>query len=219
MEIYSIYEQLLLEKDNRRTIVNKIGVGQEVADAAHAISDKFSIWIANQAKIENPQDPLGFISTYKTQLEKIIAMFRTPNKPKMEGVYAINKISFKTAMELVEILAYVKDWTENPNTPSVDLTQYTWTDAERASREWHASLTAKGEVAGLDDSSEIIHKFPDGYYWSLTKNNYCEASADSMGHCAEATENDMYLLHLRKNDEEFVTADWHPTDKYIISIS
>ena len=218
MKLSSIYEQLLTEKDNRRTIINKIGVDQEVANLAHEISDKFSIWIANQAKIENPQDPLGFITTYKTELEKIVAMFKTPNKPKMEGVYAVNKISVGTAMELVEVLVYVKDWTENPNTPSVDLTQYTWTGAERASREWHASLTAKGKITGLNDASEIIHKFPDGYYWSLTEDNYCEASAESMVHCAEATENDMYLLHLRKNDEEFVTADWHPTDKYIIQL-
>ena len=220
LKLNNIYETLLLtEKDNRRVIVNKLGVDQQVADAAHAISDKFSIWITNTAKenLDDGETPLEFLNNEREHLVKLVKLFKTPNKPKMEGKWSLKNLDYDGTPHLLNVMGYITDWAENPNTPSVDLTQYTWADAEQAAIEWHDSLKG-GKVDNLDDGSKIIHKFPDGYYWTLTESDYCDKSKQSMGHCASATESDMYLLHLRKNNEEFITADWHPEYKYVIQL-
>ena len=41
---------IINEADNRKVIVDKIGLSQEMADWTHNISEKYSIWIANQIK-------------------------------------------------------------------------------------------------------------------------------------------------------------------------
>ena len=41
-------KQLLLEKDHRSKIVNKVGLSTDVADYLHNLDNKYSIWIANQ---------------------------------------------------------------------------------------------------------------------------------------------------------------------------
>ncbi len=41
-------KQLLLEKDHRSKIINKIGLSLEMADYLHNLDNKYSIWIANQ---------------------------------------------------------------------------------------------------------------------------------------------------------------------------
>ena len=209
-------EQLLLEKDNREIIVNKMGLSQEAADLAHSISNKYSLWIAKESAIDGNYDRSVHVIRNKIDgFKKIIELFKIQNKPKTD----INTLSYDGAYNLHSIWAYIKDWVYNPNTPSINLTNMTWEDALEMSIEWHNSLKAKGKVSNiLDKNSKIIHKFPNGYYWALTKSNYCAKSHESMGHCAEATRSDMYLLRLIKNDEEFVTADWHPTYKYIIQL-
>lgn len=220
MKLYPIYEQLLTEKDDRRAIVNKLGLDQEVADAAHAISDKFSIWIANVAKnnLEAGETPLEFLTKEREHLEKIVKLFKTPNKPKMEGKWALKNLDYRRSSYLFAMWNYITDWAEHPDVPSVDLTQYTWDEAEEASRDWHNSLRGGGKVDNIDDGAKLIHKFPDGYYWAMTESFSCTKSGKSMQHCATASEIDMYLLHLRKNNEEFLTADWHPKEKFIIQL-
>ena len=206
---------LLTEKDNRKVIINKIGLDQEAADISHDISDKYSIWIANQAKVNYPEDPKRFLIEKRRDLEKIIKFFTTTNKPNIN----INKLSFEEVLDsLLPSYKYITDWSEAPSTPSVNLKQYTWDEAIKMSDKWHESLEVGGEIKGIDDNVKVIHKFNDGYYWALTESNYCEKSKESMGHCAEAQDDGMYLLHLRKNNREHVTIDWHPTEKYVIQI-
>ena len=210
-------EQLLLEKDNREIIVNKMGLSQEAADLAHSISNKYSLWIAKESAIDGNYDRSVHVIRNKIDgFKKIIELFKIQNKPKTD----INTLSYDGAYNLAHsIWPYIKDWIDNTNTPSINLTNMTWEDALEMSIEWHEPLKSNGKVSNiLDDNSKIIHKFPNGYYWALTKSNYCAKSHESMGHCAEATRSDMYLLRLIKNDEEFVTADWHPTYKYIIQL-
>ena len=92
----------------------------------------------------------------------------------------------------------------------------TWNEAEKASADWHESLKS-GQGSSID-SGEIIHKFPDGYYFSLIKDNHCDAESEAMGHCGTATNDDMYLISLRKDGKPYVTIDWHPEDKYVHQI-
>jgi hypothetical protein len=144
--------------------------------------------------------------------QDIIIMLKDDNKPNID----IKNLSFEDGKRLYGKYNYIKDWRDNPNTQTPNLRNMSWEDAERLATEWHENLNAGGQVDNiLDDKDEIIHKFSDGFYWVLRKDSYCEKSKDSMGHCAKATESDMYLLRLIKNNEEFITADWNPNKKYI----
>jgi len=221
---FLLEKKLLSEKDNREFIVKKMGLPQEIADWAHEISDKYSLWIANQIKKELDRLNLGrpltsneiliFTSRGRTY-RRIINMFKDDNRPNID----IENLDLNDAEDYYNIYTYIKDWRDNPNTPTLNLRNMSWEEAERLSREWHESLKAAGRVSYiLDEKDEIIHEFNDGFYWVLRKDYYCEKSKDSMGHCATATNSNMYLFRLIKNDEEFITADWQSTYKYIIQI-
>jgi len=217
-------KQFLLEKDNRDFIVKKMGLPQEIADWAHEISDKYSLWIANQIKKELDRLNLGrpltpyeiyALTGWGTTYRNIISMFKDDNRPPLN----IKNLNLDDAEDFYNIYTYIKDWRDNPNTPTLNLRNMSWDEAERLSREWHESLKAAGRVSYiLDDKDEIIHEFNDGFYWVLRKDNRCVKSAESMGHCATASRGDMYLFRLIKNDEEFITADWQPNEKYVIQI-
>jgi hypothetical protein len=214
---FLLEKELLLEKDNREIIVNKMGLSQEIADYAHNMSDKYSLWIANQIKefIEDDSTFNRFKLIHEHMLPNIISMFKDDNRPKID----IKNINFRDAEQLTNLYGYVKDWRDNPNTPTLNLRNMSWQEAERLANEWHESLKASGKVSYiLDDKDEIIHEFNDGFYWVLRKDYRCEKSAESMGHCATASRNDMYLFRLIKDDEEFITADYDPNDKYIIQL-
>lgn len=205
---------LLVEKDNRSIIVNKLGLDQETADLAHNLSNKYSIWIANQAKDYYPGHPKQFIIANEDKINNILNLFKTQNKPKTN----IKELDFGKAWTLYNTYNYIKDWVESPNTPKINLTQYTWDEAENKATEWHDSLEQGDQIENIDKNSETIYSFDDGFYWALTKDSYCSASEESMGHCASATNEGMYLMHLRRNNEEFITADWDPNDKFVIQL-
>jgi hypothetical protein len=94
-----------------------------------------------------------------------------------------------------------------------------WDEALRMADEWHASLEAGGDVENLlGPKDEIFHDFGGGWQWVMYKGNVCDKSRASMGHCATASRDDMYLLRLVNGNREFVTVDWHPKHKYIKQI-
>ena len=211
-------ESLLVEADNRQKII-KFGGSPELADWAHNISDKYSIWIANAALGDNERfnDDTNFRNRYTEYFKDLIDFIKIENKPSIDLKNKQNPLIYIT--DLLDRYKYITDWIDNPNVPYENLKNMTWDEAEQKAIDWHNSLEANGNVDNiLGDNSELIHKFSDGYSWVLTKSNYCDASQKSMGHCATATNSDMYLLRLIKGNEEFITADWHPTDKYIIQL-
>jgi hypothetical protein len=206
-------EGLLLEVDNRQKII-KFSGNPKLADLAHEISNKYSVWVANQMIDYNLLPNANNIEQIKDKFLEVIDIFKIQNRPSIN----LNTLDLSQAITLKNKYQYISDWINNPNVPYEDLSKLTWEEAERKSKEWHESLKS-GEVTNiLDDESEILHKFSDGYMWVLTKEQYCSASEESMGHCGTATKSDMYLLRLIKGNEEFVTMDWHPTHKYIIQI-
>jgi len=211
-------ESLLVEADNRQKII-KFGGSPELADWAHNISDKYSIWIANAALGDNERfnDDTNFRNRYTEYFKDLIDFIKIENKPSIDLKNKQNPLIYIT--DLLDRYKYITDWIDNPNVPYENLKNMTWDEAEQKAIDWHNSLEANGNVDNiLGDNSELIHKFSDGYSWVLTKSNYCDASQKSMGHCATATNSDMYLLRLIKGNEEFLTADWHPEDKYIIQL-
>lgn len=227
-----IQESLLTEKDNRRLLIDKLGFSEEIANWAHGLSDKLSIWIvktlkekySNTMKGVSPENQISLDEYYKTlagDYEDIMSLLRKPNKPKTD----INTLNFDTAIDLVDKYRYIEAWLDDPaNQAQAEygqgfLTNKTWDEAIAMADEWHNSLTAGGSVEDLlDDKDEIIHTFDDGFKWVLRTSNTCPKSRESMGHCATATNSNMYLLRLVKGDSEFVTVDWDPNKKFAIQM-
>ena len=225
-------EGLLAEKDNRRVLIDKLGVSEDIANWAHGLSDKLSIWIvktlkdkyASDMKRVGPEDQVSLDDYYKTKVgdyEDIMAMLKKPNKPKTD----INTLTFDGALDLVGKYRYIEAWLDDPaNQAQAEhgagfLTNRTWDEAVAMADAWHNSLTAGGEVEDLlDDKDEIIHTFSDGFMWVLRRSNTCPKSRESMGHCATATKPNMYLLRLVKGNSEFVTVDWDPKDKFVVQL-
>ncbi len=209
--IKNLIKQSLLEADNRQKIIKFTG-NPQLAEWSHNISDKFSVWIADNVKKLNLPYNAPRLENVMTN---IIKLFKTENRPRID----FKNTDYHSALEKLNDFRYIMDWVDNPNTPPVDLRNMSWTEAMNKATEWHDILKSGGEVENIiDDDTELLHKFPDGYAWYLTRKNYCEASKDSMGHCAQASDDDMYLLRLIKGKEEFITADWHPDDEYIMQL-
>jgi len=206
-------EGLLNEADNREFLKTKLGLSDLKAEFAHKISDKHSIWIGNQIK----NIPDSELNTLKNDFIKIISLFKIDNKPKTD----IKTLTYEKAFNLYLLYTqFIKDWLNSDEVRNANIKHLTWHEAEVKATEWHDSLGDGGELEDniLDDKDEIIHKFDDGFMWVLHKDNKCKSSEKSMGHCGVASEDEMYLLRLIKGNEEFITGDWHPNDKYMIQL-
>lgn len=225
-----LLESLLTEKDNRRILIDKEGVSQEIADWAHNLSDKLSIWVVKSLKnkyakdMANTSDKISLDDYYKNldgDYRDIINLISKQNRPKIN----INELSFDDALDLVGKYHYIEAWLDDPASQvQAELGQgflqnKTWDEALAMADEWHQSLTAGGGVEDLlDEKDEIIHTFSDGFQWVLRKSNTCPKSRESMGHCATATRPNMYLLRLVKGNSEYVTVDWDPNEKTTIQL-
>lgn len=218
-----LLESLLTEKDNRRILIDKEGVSEEIANWAHNLSDKLSIWIVKSLKdkyartISNLPNKVSLDAYYMdldSDYRDIMALTKKQNKPN----FNLKELSFDEALSYVPRYEYIESWITDPAVAFVNMAEMSWDEVEAMARDWHDSLAVGGEIEGLDDGSELIHKFADGYYWSLSKVQKCAKSAKSMGHCGTAAREGMWLLHLRKNNKEAVTIDWHPTEKFSIQI-
>jgi hypothetical protein len=207
-----LMESLITEKDNRRILIDKEGVSQEVADWAHNLSNKLSIWIVKSLKDKHSKemakasedDKMSLDEFYKTvdgDYRSIIDLMAKTNRPQIN----IKKLNFEQALELVGKYQYIEAWLDDPGTDIQAelghgfLKNKSWDEAVAMADEWHESLVAGGDVEGLlDDMDEIIHTFDNGFKWVLRRSSTCPKSRESMGHCATATRPSMYLLRLIK---------------------
>jgi hypothetical protein len=221
-------ESLLNEKDNRRILIDNEGVSEEIANWAHELSDKLSIWIVKSLKDKyakvtaNQTNKISLDEYYEDLTDdylKIIRLMKIQNKPPTD----IRSLDFDGAMELVNKYHHIQAWIDDPAAPTQGLggigflVNKTWDEAMAMADEWHSSLQAGGSVENiLDEKDEILHTFPNGFQWILRKSNTCPKSRESMGHCATATNSNMYLLRLIKDNSEFITVDWDPIKKFII---
>ena len=225
-----IIETLLTEKDNRDKI-KKIGLSQDIADWAHEISNKLSLTVANMLKdkyesemanLDNKISIEAFKDEYTEDFRAISDLLqRTPNRPPVD----VRTLTYDEAIDLVNKYRYISDWLNHPESTALAefgpgfLTKKTWDEAIAMADEFHQNLTAGGDVEDLlDEKDEIFHEFGDGFMWVLRKDRKCGKGAKSMGHCGTASKPDMFLLRLIKGSKEFITADWHPQDKYIMQL-
>lgn len=225
-----LVEFLLSEKDNRRILIDKEGVSEEIANWAHNLSDKLSIWIVKSLKdkyaraMANLSNKVSLDDYYQSltgDYEDIIGLLKKDNRPQIN----INTLTFDEARDLVNKYHYIEAWLNDAtNQAQAELGQgflknKSWDEAVAMADEWHQSLTAGGDVQDLlDDKDEVIHVFDDGFQWVLRKSNTCSKSRESMGHCATASKPHMYLLRLIKGNREFITVDWDPNTGVVMQL-
>lgn len=227
-----ILEALLTEKDNRQKILNTqafkdMGVTEEMANWAHRLNDKLSIWIVDSAlkwykgEMQGRHDrtPINeFYPTLTNTYEKFFEAKNDQNTPPINP----KDYDYEGVLELVDKYGHIRNWLDNPDAEFVDLRNVSWDEAFEMANQFYEGVVPQGEVYDINKNSEIIHRFGDGFYWALTKYFFNDECRSSMGHCGTADHNlpkeireEMWLYHLRKGEEEFLTFDWHPRDKYV----
>lgn len=233
-----LLEGLLTEKDLRRKIINNknfidMGVTEEMANWAHSINSKQSIWIVDSAlrryKSEmegrNDKTPINdWIGnqTLRNVYEKLFEAQKDPNTPPVN----VRDYSYESALELVNKYSHIQGWVNDENADFVDLTSVSWDEAFEMANRWYEGIVPQDTPNyEIDKNSEIVpgsKAMGNGFYWALTKNFQNLECKESMGHCGTADYllpreimREMWLFHLRKGGEEFITLDWHPRDKYV----
>lgn len=152
--IYSEMYDLLVEKDHRPTIINKIGMPQEVADYLHNINDKRSIWFAQQ---------ISKISAYQRAEDKLQYVQQALQGP------------------ITEILDWIRG-AQNVNLKQHNF--QTAIEASRAWHQEIAQKERGEFVPqGIPDSARLVKSYKDGYYWLELQTTSCDDEGDVMGHC------------------------------------
>lgn len=197
--------ELLTETDNRKVITDKIKLPSTIADWAHGLSDKYSIWIANTFK--------------NNYLTNSTILNRMPPDVKEEVIKQITdgKIPDAIKRDMLKIARlgngqyqYILDWLRGRNSPPVRETDplnfktLTFEDALVKSQNWHAQLEKLQGGAIKDEDGEIIMTFPDGFYWINLGKSRCEKEAEAMGHCGSGRGT---LYSLRRDKHPYVTLD------------
>lgn len=217
LELAGVYtgENIISEADKRNVIVSRLNLSKEIADWAHNLSDKYSIWIAESFK------KLLLNLEYIDKKGNI-----TGSLPDIYGnIDARKKDEFNTAIinlakQVKNDYEYILDWLKGrttlaPETDQLNFKTLTFEEAKERSEEWHKKLKdiQGGKIEG--EEGEIVMTFPEGFYWIRLGKNYCSKEAEAMGHCGRATPGDI-LYSLRKNQFPYITAAIHE-DTGIIS--
>lgn len=214
---------ILAEADNRATIVNNVKLPQFVADWAHAISDKFSVWIANSFRerfIEDFEMPAAIKRSvnFQKQLQRpdqgLTRRMETYMR-RVEGEYQdiIDWLSRRgsiaiendqinlRALTFQQAMARSNAWHERV---AVESRQREAAEREKAEREAAAIRAAQPEAAIQDRDGKVEIAFGDGYYWLNLGGAKCDNEARLMGHCGSGAGT---LYSLRKDGYPYVTVD------------
>jgi hypothetical protein len=196
---------VLEEADNRETIIKKIGLSASIANMAHELSDKYSIWIANTFKdkyINNARIFQGMDQAIKDEVVKQITAGRV--NPSIEKDMASNFRAMDGEYR------HILDWLRGRNNPpiretdQIDFKTLTFEEAKQRSESWHAELARLEAGAIKDEQGDIVINFPDGFYWIRLNKSVCDAEAKAMGHCGRARG---MLYSLRRERYPYVTVD------------
>ena len=208
-----IRECLLLE-DKRDVIINSVKLPDFVAEWAHEISPKFSVWIANDFKrrfLEGqvPEGPSGEI--IKTNILKQLEAGNAAG-----GMVKL----LRGAMRRFEgDYRHVADWLQGRNEGDareidrINLRELSFEEAMRRSDVWHEELSRiaaqrrEEERVIEDEDGEVVKIYPDDFYWINLGTRSCEKEGRAMGHCGRGEGN---LFSLRKEGRPFITADVMP---------
>lgn len=198
-------KNIISEADKRNVIVKSIKLpkelSKEIADWAHGLSDKYSVWIADS--LQKMLVEIGFIDENGN-------VKNDPESPRAEFVYSTIIEDIKRYIKSLDgDYHHILDWLKGRNTlapehDQIDFKTLTFEIAEERSKEWHEKLKEiqGGQIQG--EQGEIIKTFPDGFYWIKIGQNYCPEEAKAMGHCGRADGTTLYSL--RRDKYPYVTA-------------
>lgn len=209
MKIQLKEKVLLLEKDFRKKIIDTFKVPSSIADFAHNINDKLSIWIVDKLITQiikerhfTRNQVIDFLNSSDTDLENYLQLFQE---------------------KVVSIL----DYYANPEGKQEysDFDKFKKEDFDvlyQKSSEWHTSLTSRSsksvEIKDTEPDIEIIKEYPpkqngEIFYWADLHKKYSSIESSRMGHCGNTTKGDT-LLSLRSfypNADETYTNKSHIT--------
>lgn len=197
---------ILEEADNRDIIISKVGLPKEIADMAHELSDKYSIWIANSFKekyLDTARIFQGMDDAVKDEIKAQIT-----SGTKISHVVMKDMVSnFRTSEGEYR---HILDWLRGRNNPPVMETDQinfktlTFDEAKQRSERWHEELSRLKAGRIEDEEGDVVINFPDGFYWIKLGKSYCEKEAKAMAHCARASG---ILYSLRREKYPYVTVD------------
>lgn len=194
---------IIQEKDNRRKIIRKIKMPDYVADWAHEISSKHSIWIADDFKYKFLLDIIP---------DEIIrnAAIKQLEAGKING--GLHKLIRRAMENYEQDYTYIVEWLQGRSQPPVvendkiNFKELDFDSAMRRAESWHNEVeqSQTQELEIEDEDGEVIITFPDGFYWINLGNSYCSKEGSVMGHCGRG---EGKLYSLRKEGIPYVTAD------------
>lgn len=206
---------VLLEKDLRKVLIKK-GLPPELADICHAVSNKFSGFVANclffnnTTYINRPESYLrekryeDFIPNIVHHIDKLFKDPETPILPVKP-----NELSFDEANILLSELRYIKDWTNDPNrNDKSDIKKLSWDEAVSKATLYHTekAANASNDSLSIKSGEKVVVKFSDGSYWLNLNKSYCEEEGNAMGHCGNANSGILYSLR-DQNGKPHITAE------------
>jgi len=196
----------LVTESKKNIIVDKIGLSESLADWLINISDKYSIWFANDFK-KSTINSLGENSRLEP-LKKAVLRQISNNNPSGAILKLINKVKEQKEGEY----RYISDWLVGRGSgiavenDKINFKQLTFDEAIRRATEWHNRISelSKENIVIEDSDGDVVMKFSDGYYWINLGYKYCEKEGQAMGHCGRGEGN---LFSLRREGRPFITAD------------
>lgn len=202
--------KLISEADKRSVIQKSIKFPQElskeIADWAHNMSDKYSVWIA---------DSFHKLLVQNEIIDKDGKPIEINNDLESGNRRDIDSEIRKAAKDLTGDYQYILDWLKGRNTlapehDQINFKTLTIQDAKSRSDEWHKKLKEiqGGKIEG--EEGEVVMTFPEGFYWIKIGKDYCPKEASAMGHCGRASGTDLYSL--RREQYPFVTAAVRESD-------
>lgn len=211
---------LILEGDKRAVIMNSVKLPKEIADWAHNLSDKYSIWIADSFKKDfidatnKDLEEKNLDSQKKNELiNKILNVLSVPSlksfKPENEYEMKVRDVILNRAENYTGTYQYILDWLKGrqtlaPETDQINLKTLTFDGAQQRSKTWHDELKKIQGGKIEDEDGEVIKTFPDGFYWIRLGRAKCEKEGTAMGHCGSGRG---MLYSLRRDKYPYVTAD------------
>lgn len=206
-------QNLISEADKRGVITGKLKIPKEIADWAHNLSEKYSIWIADSAKKSHLKNAETWVSddAGSESLEELKKAWELKN---LSDAKTPSELRFANMIQEFAKLKtgdyqYILDWLKGrgtlaPEHDQINFKTLTFDEAKKRSKDWHDNLAAiqGGKIEG--EQGEVVMTFPEGFYWIKIGKDYCPEEAKAMGHCGRAAGTTLYSL--RREQYPYVTA-------------
>jgi hypothetical protein len=195
------FSNIIQEKDNRRSIIERLKMPDYVAEWAHNISDKHSIWIVDDFKSK------FLLDIIPSEVIRNAAILQLERGLVSGGLHRTIR---KSMNDFEGEYRYIVDWLQGRNnepvreTDKINFKELEFNDAMRRARAWHDEVAMIQGGTIDDEDGDVIITFPDGYYWVNLGTDYCSKEGGAMGHCGRG---EGKLYSLRKEGIPYVTAD------------